>query len=149
MHHVAIMKRSWGLTRKILSGEKRIESRWLKSRSEPWDRIKPGDVVYFKNSGDPVSIKTEVRKALQFPDLNPRKVRELLVYYGKDDGIDVEDIPKYFEMFQNKRYCMLIFLQNPQKIRPFQINKKGYGATSAWLSLEDIANITLQIRTML
>lgn len=143
------MKRSWGLTQKILSGEKRIESRWLKSRSAPWDRIKPGDVVYFKNSGEPVSINTEVHKVIQFPDLNPRKVRELLVQYGKDDGIGDEDIPKYFEMFQNKRYCILIFLKNPQTIRPFQINKKGYGAMSAWIIVEDIANISLRIRTML
>lgn len=32
MEHVAIMKKSWGLTRKILSGEKTIESRWYRFR---------------------------------------------------------------------------------------------------------------------
>ena len=31
MQHVAIMKKSWGLTDKILSGQKKIESRWYLS----------------------------------------------------------------------------------------------------------------------
>jgi len=28
MEHVAIMRKAWGLTDKILSGQKKIESRW-------------------------------------------------------------------------------------------------------------------------
>lgn len=31
MEHVAIMRKSWGLTDKILSGQKKIESRWYKT----------------------------------------------------------------------------------------------------------------------
>jgi len=42
MDHVAIMKRSWGLIPKILSGEKTIESRWYKKRIPPWNRISKG-----------------------------------------------------------------------------------------------------------
>ncbi len=138
MHHVAIMKKSWGLTQKILSGEKKIESRWYTSRVAPWDRIKPGDMAYFKDSGEPVSIRAEVRKVLQFFDLTPQKVKEILDQYGNDDGINHEDIPKYFEMFKHKNYCILIFLENPQAVQPFQINKKGFGAMSAWITVEDI-----------
>jgi len=35
MDHVAIMKKSWKLTEKILSGEEKIESRWYKSKYSP------------------------------------------------------------------------------------------------------------------
>ena len=143
MHHVAIMKKSWGLTQKILSGEKKIESRWYKSKTAPWDRVKPGDIVYFKDSGEPVSIKAQVHKVLQFANLNPHKVQDILDQYGRDDGIDTVDIPKFFEMFRNKNYCILIFLHNPQKIHPFHINKKGFGAMSAWITVEDIRVIQL------
>ena len=55
IHHVAIMKKSWGLVEKILAGEKTVESRWYKSKCVPWDRIKPKDIIYFKDvyhSGD-------------------------------------------------------------------------------------------------
>jgi hypothetical protein len=143
MHHVAIMKKSWGLTQKILSGEKKIESRWYTSRVAPWDRIKPGDMVYFKDSGESVSLKAQVHNVLQFSDLTPRKIQEILSQYGKDDGIDSADIPKYFEMFKDKRYCILIFLKNPEVVQPFHINKKGFGAMSAWITVEDIREIQL------
>ena len=138
MYHVAIMKKSWGLTQKILSGEKTIESRWYKAKYAPWDRIKPGDMVYFKDSGEPVMIKAEVHRVLQFSNLTPEKVRSILDEYGKDDGINHEDIPKYFEMFKDKNYCILIFLKNPQSIAPFHINKKGFGAMAAWVTAEKI-----------
>lgn len=64
MDHVAIMKKSWGLTQKILSGQKKIESRWYKSKHSPWGKIEKGDIVYFKDSGEPISIKTGVEKVM-------------------------------------------------------------------------------------
>ena len=73
MEHVAIMKKSWGLIGKIISGEKKIESRWYKSRRSPWGKIKQGDEVYFKDSGEPVSIKAKVAKVISFADLTPKK----------------------------------------------------------------------------
>ena len=65
MEHVAIMRKSWGLTKKILNGKKKIESRWYKVKYLPWDRIKTSDIVYFKDSGEPVTIKTEADKIIQ------------------------------------------------------------------------------------
>lgn len=52
MNHIAIMKKSWGLLPKILSGEKKIESRWYLNKNALWGKIKKGDTVYFKNSKD-------------------------------------------------------------------------------------------------
>ena len=96
MQHIAIMKKSWKLTEKILSGKKKIESRWYMSRYAPWNKIRPGEIIYFKNSGEPVSIQAEVEKVLQFENLNPEKVKEVLDEYGGADGIAIEDIPKFF-----------------------------------------------------
>jgi hypothetical protein len=141
MEHVAIMKKSWGLTQKILSGQKKTESRWYKIKYTPWDRIKSGEVVYFKDSGKPVTIKTEVDKAIQFSDLTPEKVKEILYQYGQADGLGINKIPEFFEMFKDKKYCMLIFLKNPQKIQPFEIDKSGFGAMSAWISVDDVNRI--------
>ena len=88
MDHVAIMKKSWGLTQKILSGQKKIESRWYKSKFAPWGKIGKGDIVYFKDSGEPISIKAEVEKVISFSDLTPKKVSQILDEYGNDDGIE-------------------------------------------------------------
>ncbi len=141
MEHLAIMKKSWGLTDKILSGRKKIESRWYATKYRPWDNIKEGEVVYFKDSGEPIRIKAEVSKVIQFADLTPKKVKEILYEYGKDDGIENEKIPEFFERFKDKKYCMLIFLKNPQEIKPFEIDKTGFGTMSAWITIDDISEI--------
>jgi len=141
MDHVAIMRESWGLTEKILTREKNIESRWYQTRRAPWDKIKKGDVVYFKNSGEPVTIKAEVGKVLQFSHLTRAKVKEILKKYGKDDGLTKENIPEFFSRFKDKKYCILIFLKNPRNVKPFEINKKGFGAMSSWITVGALAEI--------
>jgi len=135
------MKKSWGLLPKILNGEKTIESRWYKNKYSPWDKIKKGDTVYFKNSGEPVTIKTEVFDVLQFSDLTPEKVKEILNKYGARDGLGINEIDNYYQRFKDKNYCLLVFIQNPEKIEPFEVDKKGFGAMCAWIVVEDIKTI--------
>lgn len=141
--HVAIMRKSWGLTPKLLTGEKTIESRWYRNRCRPWNQIETGDIVYFKDSGEPVRIRSVVKKVLQFDNLNSEKVKQILKKYGKADGLGIgaEDFDKYFEMFRNKRYCVIIALKNIERIEPFQIDKTGFGTMSAWLTVNDINRI--------
>ena len=107
MQHIAILKKSWELIDKIVSGEKKIESRWYKNKSAPWEKIKEGEVIYFKNSGEAVTVKAEVEKVLQFSDLGPRKVKVLLDRYGRDIGIKAEE---FYPQLKDKNYCLLIFL---------------------------------------
>lgn len=141
MEHLAIMKRSWGFTDKILNGQKKIESRWYSVKYKPWDSIKERETVYFKDSGGLVRIKAKVSKVMQFVDLTPNKVKEILDEYGEDDGIEKEKISEFFERFKHKKYCLLIFLKNPQEIKPFEIDKTGFGAMSAWITVDDISKI--------
>ncbi len=141
MEHVAIMRKSWKLTQKILTGEKKIESRWYQNKYPPWDKIEAGETIYFKDSGDPVTVKATVDRVLQISELTPQKVKEILEKYGKDDGI--EDAEPFYKLFKNKKRCMLIFLKKPQAVKPFEIDKKGYGMMSAWLCVNNIKNIRL------
>lgn len=141
MNHVAIMRKSWGLTEKILSGDKKIESRWYSMRCKPWNCVEKGETIYFKNSSEPVRMRAEVKKVMQFSDLTPKRVKEILNKYGDDDGLEKEKIPEFFEKFKSKKYCMLIFLENPQEIKPFQIDKTGFGTMSAWIVVDDISKI--------
>lgn len=134
MVHVAYMKKSWGMIPKILSGEKTIESRWYQTKRAPWGKITAGEAVYFKNSGEPVTIKAKVRKVLEFESLTPGKIKEILEKFGKQDGIEKEKISFFAELFKNKKYCLLIFLKNPRKVKPFDIDKTGFGAMCAWIT---------------
>ena len=138
------MRKSWGLTEKVLTGEKNIESRWYRVRYAPWGRIKKGDAVYFKDSGEPVRLKARVQKVLQFQDLTPARVKKLLQKYGRDDGIEEKDIPAFFERFKDKKYCVLVFLAHAKKVLPFHINKSGFGAMASWVIVGDIKSIMVR-----
>ena len=138
MDHVAIMKKEWGLTEKIIGGTKTMESRWYINKSTPWGKIHADDAVYFKDSGCPITIKTKVKKVLSFTSLTPQKVKDLLNKYYVSDGINKKDIDKFYTLFKDKNYCLLIFLSNVKRVKPFNINKKGFGAMSAWISVEKI-----------
>ena len=139
MEHLAILKRSWNLTEKIATGKKKIESRWYKQKRAPWNKIKPEETIYFKNSGEPVTMTASVEKVLQFSGLTPKKVRKIISDYK--GLIAIQNPRESYEMNKDKKYCMLIYLKNPKKIQPFNINKAGYGNMSAWISVNNIGGI--------
>lgn len=165
MEHIAIMKKSWHLLPKILTGEKTIESRWYKTRSEAWGKVKAGDTIYFKDSGEPVNLKAGVVKVLEFENLTPQKVKKVLKRYGEKPNklgfspvlrkqkfslsgraglrINRDDVSleHFYQLVKNKKYCVLIFLKNPRKVKLFNIDKKGFGAPRAWLTVKDINHI--------
>lgn len=143
MDHLAIMKKSFKLLDKIVSGEKTIESRWYTSKRAPWDKIKPGEWVYFKNSGESVTIRAKVAEIMQFSNLTPDKVRELSKRYLNAIGVENEYLDVFVNYYVDKKYCILIFLESVEKIKPFEIDKTGYGAMAAWISLENINDIKL------
>lgn len=139
--HVAIMHKSWGLIPKISDGRKKIESRWSINKVAPWGRIRKGDRVFFKNSGEKVTAYATVSKVLQFEALNLAKVKRILRKYGGDGGIGVNDIEGTISWAKGKKYCTLIFLTHAKETRPFNINKKGFGVGAAWLVVGNISKI--------
>lgn len=137
MDHLAILDKKRKLLSKIISGEKTIESRWYKSKVTPWDRIKTGETVYFKDSGEPITVKATVSEVLQFylPETN---IVELLEKYGEEIGFSSENRKELVKWCEQRKYCILIRLKNVEKIPPFEINKKGFGLMAAWIAVEDI-----------
>ena len=98
-------------------------------------------VVYFKNSGEPVFFRATVSRVFQFENLTPQRVKEILERYGKEDGVSREQMPFFFKLFKDKRYCILVFLVRPQRVRQFFINKKGFGAMASWISISSVNSI--------
>jgi hypothetical protein len=140
MDHVAIMKKSLGLLPKIRSGLKTIESRWYTSKRAPWGKIEYGDTVYFKDSGEPVTMKATVAKVISIADLTPKKIGQLFERHGNAIGVQ-DELPSFIERHMDKRYCLLIFFEKPEPIIPFHIDKTGFGMMSAWITVNDIRSI--------
>jgi ASC-1-like (ASCH) protein len=124
------MKKSWGMIPMILSGEKTIESRWYQTKRAPWGKIKAGEIIYFKNSGEPVTAKAKISKVIEFENLTPGKIKEILSKYGKQ--ICIEEVPL------DKKYGILIFLKDPKKVKPFWISKEGFGQMTSWMTLSSL-----------
>ena len=137
MDHLAILAKKRHLLAKILSGEKTIESRWYQSRRAPYQSIVAGDTVYFKESGDPVIAKAIASHAMFFDELDDAKIRHILRTYG--DKICMSE--SWAPSLAGKRYCALIVLKDVQKIEPFEVNKRGFGNMSAWISVPTIDSI--------
>jgi len=131
MHHLAILTKKPNFLDLILKRKKTIESRWYKTKRTPYNNIKKGDIIFLKNSGEPVTAKSDVSKVLQF-DLKQTKVKDILNKYRKHICINSD------KGLKEKNYCILIFLKNPKKVKPFKINKAGYGNMSAWITVENI-----------
>lgn len=134
MDHVAILSKKLKLLDKIISGEKTIESRWYRSKKPPFGSITVGDKLYFKESGEPVSVKAEAEKVLFFENLTPKKIKEILLRYGSRIGVGVS----YYELIKEKKFCTLVFLKDVKEIPAFSVDKKGFGMMTAWLTVDSI-----------
>jgi predicted transcriptional regulator len=133
------MNKSWGLIPKILSGEKRIETRWYKYRFAPWNKINSGDTVYFKNSGECVTAKANVEKVVQFENLDKPTFDKIIKEWADEICLIDRDYNQYY---RSKNYVILIFLKNPSEIKkPFTIDKTGFGNASVWITVEYINQI--------
>ena len=137
MDHVAILSKRLKLLPKILSGEKTIESRWYKFKKTPYNSIKTNDTVYFKNSGEPVSVKARVADVLFFAKLNKKLFDDIIMRYGPKICIT----SSYWQQVKDKNLCTLIFLKDVKQIQPFNIDKTGFGIMAAWITVDDINNI--------
>ena len=106
----------------------------------PWDKIKVGDTIYFKDSGEPVTAKAIVAAVQQFY-LPETDVSSLIEQYGKQIGFEEKDFPGIISWCQKREYGILITIPGVQTIPPFTINKQGYGMMSAWITVPDIVQL--------
>ncbi|MBW3022142.1 hypothetical protein KY328_04410 [Candidatus Woesearchaeota archaeon] len=135
MDHVAVMKKKWKLVDKILNGTKTIESRWYKNKKKPWNCITKGDVVYFKEGL--VRAKAIVDDVIFYDNLDYDKIKTIITKYHKQLGVNLD----YADKVKDKRYCILVFLKNPEKIEEFDIDKRGFGNMCAWMVVEDVDSL--------
>jgi len=113
-------------------------------RVAPRNKIQSGDVVWFKDAGKPVSATATVERVLHYDHYTPAQLKEILDQYGGDGGIAFHSpLDEVYQWALPKKYCILIFLKNPKKISPFEIDKTGYGNACAWITVENIKSISI------
>ncbi len=143
MIHVAILNKAWKLLDKIKNGEKSIESRWYKIKAKPWDIVREGDIIYFKDSGEPITVKAIISRVVQYDNLNHDLVMQILNQYHKE--ICLEN--RYTKFYENRKYCILIFLKEIEILNnPIIFDKSGFGISSAWICISNINEFNKRIK---
>ncbi|PIS13086.1 hypothetical protein COT69_00630 [candidate division WWE3 bacterium CG09_land_8_20_14_0_10_39_24] len=143
MDHIAIMKPSWNLIANVIDGTKTVESRWYKSKRCPWDRVKIGDILYFKDVGKPVSIKSRVTRVEQYEVRDNENAIKIMNKYSLAD-LGTSILPKEVEDYiTNKKYAVFVHFNNVELVSPFAIDKKGYGMQCAWITTENVNDLII------
>lgn len=143
MHHVAILKASWKLIPEIIDCNKTIETRWYMQKRLPWNRIKKGDHIFFKDAGKPVQVEAAVTKVTQIEVTADFQAEALIDQIWQKDVVFSKLIPELQKYIAGKKYGIIVEFENATEIPAFDIDKTGYGLQAAWLSVEDIGQIRI------
>ncbi len=129
MIHVAILHRTH--LQRLLAGEKSIESRLAKTAREPWERVEPGERIFFKQSGGPFRATALADHILYVSDLTPARVADLRREYNHAIGGDDD----YWRAKKHSRYATLIWLRDVEPIDRGPTLRPN--AWRAWFCLDD------------
>jgi hypothetical protein len=109
--HLVVMREPY-LTR-VLSGEKTVESRFLRVRAAPFDRVAPGDRLLLKRVGGPIVAEATAAAVRQFADLSPERVLALTDAFRDELRLDAD----FAARAHAARYAVLVWLAN---VRPLE-----------------------------
>lgn len=128
MKHLAVVRQPFYDF--ILDGTKTIESRWCLNKCAPYKKIAVGDTIFFKQPGKDADATAQV-KDVKFFELTPKLANEIKSLYGKEIRIDKFE---NWEIYANKKYLTLIWLEKVKRITPCAFNKKG---RAGWVLIKE------------
>lgn len=129
MLHIAVLLKPY--LDLILAGKKTVECRLTVQARDPYERIEPGERIYFKQSAGPYGATAIAEEVLFENDLTPQRVNAIRRDYN--DLICGDSA--FWNYKRNSKFCTLVWLKdvkaidNGPAIRPLQ--------GVAWLVLEE------------
>lgn len=98
----------------ILDGNKTVETRFSLTKSAPFGRIKPGDIILFKISGGAIAGVARASRVKSYCDLTEDLVQFLEEQFN--DAIQAKR--DYWQKKKTARYGTLVELTDVRKARP-------------------------------
>ena len=133
-YHLVILKKPY--LDAILDGRKQIESRFTKTKREPFGQIRPGDKLFLKVSSGPVCATATVAAVKIFENLTPGEILEIKQKLNHYIGADEQ----YWRSKMGCRFGLLVRLKQVESIEPVRIHKKDW---RAWVVLTEKENFGL------
>jgi ASC-1-like (ASCH) protein len=133
-NHLVILKKPY--LDAILAGQKRIESRFAKTKHYVSGGVLPGDKLFLKVSSGPVCATATVAAVKNFKNLTPEQLTEIKEQYNHY----IKGSDEYWQSRSDCRFGFLVWLEDVKSIKPVQINKKDW---RAWVVLTEKENFGL------
>ena len=130
-YHLVILKQPYFDA--ILTGQKQIESRFTKTRREPFGQIKTGDKLFLKISSGPVCATATVAAVKSFENLTPQKIEQIKEEYNHY----IQGSNQIWQSRHDCKFGLLIWLTNVEPIEPVRIHKKDWRAWVVLTNKED------------
>jgi len=125
--HLVILREPY-LSR-ILSGQKRIESRFARDRRPPFARVNAGDILLLKRAGGSLVGLALVKHVISRA-LTPDVLDEIRHNYAADLAIDD---PHFWQMQLHKRYVTLIWIDEVYPLSPIPLSHRD---RRGWVVIE-------------
>ncbi len=132
--HLVILKKPY--LEAILDGQKTMESRFGRTRREPFGRVFAGDRLFLKLSSGPVCATAAVAAVKNFENLTPEKIKALKEQYNRY----IFGSNTYWVSRVDCKFGLLVWLKEIEPIEPVRINKKDW---RAWVVLSGKENFGL------
>lgn len=140
--HIAIMHKNF--LDSVLNGTKTIESRWAKNQSNPYMNINVDDIIYFKFSGGFVVAKATVSNVIFYSKRsNEKEIDEFVKNNYLALGLTEKNYEKFLNEQSDRIYVSFIEFKNLEHVNVFNINKKGFGMMTSWLTVSNINEIKI------
>lgn len=105
---------------RLLSGEKRIESRFSLRHVLPHNAVSAGDRIFFKEAAGPVRATAVAASVVTWELISPDEVNQIRRIYNRWIVADEE----YWARKSHSRWATLVRLSEVRPLSPFHIPKR-------------------------
>lgn len=124
--HIAVLRRPY--LDRALAGTKTIECRLARIKAPPFGRVRPGDVVWLKQTSGPVRGVARAADVRCFEHVTEERLEAIRTTYGAAIGA-----PASFWVHNGEQLrCTLVFLADVRPVEPFTLPKRDQ---RAWVVL--------------
>jgi ASC-1-like (ASCH) protein len=127
-YHLAILKKPY--LDAILTGRKKIESRFIKTKHSPFEQVAAGDTIFLKISSGPVCATATAATVENFENLTPRQIAAI----KEKSNHQICGSDEYWQNIADCRFGVLVWLKDVKTIKPVYIDKKDW---RGWVVLTD------------
>ena len=143
MDHVVYLDSPAKELENLLAGKKTMIIRGAAGRKIPYGRVNVGDILYFINNNGEGLVKGQgrVKSVMNSDRLTPEDALNMIINH--QNALQLTESQQ--KRWQDKRYLVLIEVEDIQPVEEFRIDKSQFGNMDDWLPVGKIEDVKFNI----